>query len=146
MTKYVFLATSPICIYIYIYMQSYHTMLKPEQLISADDAVSRAMSMTTVYLGEALLRQEGLLLPDVHNSFIQEINTHVSTDREQCFMARWVLSNLKTSLQHHLNYVCKIGKCGTLLYRSNGDVLVALTKLMHCTRFLDKKMLIPRRQ
>ena len=52
-----------------------HTMLKPEQVVSADDAVSRAMSVTTVYVGEALLRQEGLLLPDVHNSFIQEINS-----------------------------------------------------------------------
>ena len=108
-----------------------HTMLKPEQVVSADDAVSRAMSVTTVYVGEALLRQEGLLLPDVHNSFIQEINTHVSTDREQCFTARWVLSNLKNSLQHHLNYVCKIRKCGTLLYRSNGDVLVALTNALY---------------
>ena len=38
-----------------------HAMLKPEQVISADDAVSRAMSVTTVYVGEALLQQEGLL-------------------------------------------------------------------------------------
>ena len=41
-------------------------MLKLEQVISADDAVSRAMSVTTVYVGEALLQQEGLLLPVIH--------------------------------------------------------------------------------
>ena len=31
-----------------------------------DDAIGQAMNMTTVYVGEAILRQEGLLLPNVH--------------------------------------------------------------------------------
>ena len=108
-----------------------HTILKPEQVVSVDDAVSRAMSITTVHVGETLLRQEGLLLPAVHNFFIQKINECIPKDREQCFTARWVLSNLKTSLQQHLSYFCKIKKCGTLLYRSNGDTLVALTNALY---------------
>ena len=33
---------------------------------SVDDAIDREMSITVVHVGEALLRQEGLLLPDVH--------------------------------------------------------------------------------
>ena len=32
-----------------------HTILKPKQVVSVDDAVSRAMSITTVHVGEALL-------------------------------------------------------------------------------------------
>ena len=36
---------------------------------TVDDDIGRAMSMTTVYVGEAILRQEGLLLPNVHNLF-----------------------------------------------------------------------------
>ena len=105
-----------------------HTILKPKQVVSVDDAVSRAMSITTVHVGETLLRQEVLLLPAVHNFFIQKINECIPKDREQCFTARWVLSNLKTSLQQHLS---KIKKCGTLLYRSNGDTLVALTNALY---------------
>ena len=35
-----------------------HTILKPEQVVSVDDAVSRAMSITTVHVGEALLNKD----------------------------------------------------------------------------------------
>ena len=41
--------------------------------------------------------------------------------------ARWILSNLNSTLQHHLSYCCKIRKHGTPLYRSNGDLLTSLT-------------------
>jgi len=41
------------------------------------------------------------------------------------------LSNLTTTLQHHLSYVCKVKKYGTLLYRSDGDSLHALTCSLH---------------
>ena len=34
------------------------------------------MSMTTVHVGEALLHQEGLLLPNVHNLFLQKLNSY----------------------------------------------------------------------
>ena len=51
-----------------------HSMLEPhvQQNLSVNNAVSRAMSMATVFVGEALLQNEGLLLPDVHNFFIKE--------------------------------------------------------------------------
>ena len=111
---------------------------------SVDDAISRAMSITIVHVGEALLRHEGLLLPDIHNFFTGELNTCTkicASEGEHALTARWVLSNLTSSLQHHLSYVCKIRKCGTLLYRTNGDILVALTnalyKLSHYTRLVS---------
>ena len=58
------------------------------------------------------------------------INTHTS-EKEQVLTARWVLSNLTSSLQRHLSYVCKIRKCGTLPYWTNGDILAALTNALH---------------
>ena len=94
-----------------------HTMLKLEDIKNDEDAIDRAMSMTTVRVGEAILVQQGLLLPDVHNYFLQQINASFSTSgKENSLSARWVLSNLTITLQHHLSYVCKIRKCGTLLY------------------------------
>ena len=103
----------------------------------AEDAMSRAMSMTTVHVGEALLNQDGLLLPDVHKFFLQKLNDVPlplpTSAKEQGLSARWVLSNLTTSLKHDLSYLCKIWKCGTLLYRSNGDILVALTNALYAS-------------
>ena len=49
-------------------------MIKSEDIKTAEDAMSRAMSMTTVHVGEALMNQEGLLLPDVHKFFLQKLN------------------------------------------------------------------------
>ena len=40
-------------------------------VIGVDDAINRAMSMTTVHV-EVLLRQEGLLLSDVRAFFLEK--------------------------------------------------------------------------
>ena len=109
---------------------------------SADDAINRAVHMTVVHVAEALVRQEGLLLPDVYKlytsgnnnpsckhsflprnrNFLEEMNAcaivDTSSENKQVLTARWVLSNLTSSLQHHLSYVCKVRKYGTLLYRT----------------------------
>ena len=81
------------------------------------------------------MRQEGLLLPDVYNYFLEEMNAcaiiDTSSENKQVLTARWVLSILTSSPQHHLSYVCKVRKYSTLLYRTNGDVLVALTNALH---------------
>ena len=44
---------------------------------------------------------------------------------------RWILSNLTTSLGHHLSCACKIRKLGTIIYRSNSDLLLALSNQMN---------------
>ena len=50
------------------------------------------------------------------------------------FKGRWILSNLVVCLQHHLSNTCKVRKHGTLLYRSNGDLLVSLSHLAYKSR------------
>ena len=45
--------------------------------------------------------------------------------------ARWLLSNLVVCLQHHLAYACRVRKDGTLLYRSNGDILASLSLALY---------------
>ena len=99
------------------------TIISPQHIKNVEDDINRAMKITTVYVEEVLLEQEGLLLPDVHNYFLQQC---LPTSAEPT--ARWVLSNLTASLTHHLSYVCKIRKCGTLLYRSNGSINKRLTQ------------------
>ena len=55
-------------------------------VIGVDDAINRAMSMTTVHV-EVLLRQEGLLLSDVHGEMKACINIH-TPEKEQILTAR----------------------------------------------------------
>ena len=45
-------------------------------------------------------------------------------ENEILVTARWLLSNLIVYLQHHLSY-------GTILYRSNGDLLTALSNALY---------------
>ena len=89
------------------------------------DIVNRSLVPTTLYVAELLYRQEALLLPSVHNAFshyaaetIQAAHIEFGDDVNQLVTARWLLSNLVSSLQHHLSYVCRIKKYGTLLYRT----------------------------
>ena len=39
--------------------------------------------------------------------------------------------HLTRSLKYHLSHVCKIRKCGTLLHRSNGDILLPIRNVLY---------------
>ena len=49
-------------------------MIHVSDVKSADDAINRAVHRTVVHVAETLVRQEGLLLPVVHNYFLEEMN------------------------------------------------------------------------
>ena len=95
---------------------------------SVDDAIYRTMSMTTVHVGEALMRQERLLL---HAFFLREmkacVNIHTS-EKEQVLTARWVLSNLYIFASTAFKLCVQNKKCGNT---SNGDIPAALTNALH---------------
>ncbi len=115
------------------------TSLPPiEKVGSVSDVINRAMAQASIHVAEILLQQEAILLPAVHTyfsarstesmnaanlQFVGGVKEHVTT--------RWVLSNLVVSLGHHLSYACRIRKYGTLLYRTDGDILNSLTVSLH---------------
>ena len=113
--------------------------IKSTNVKNLSDAINGAMQCTCIYVGEALLAEESMLLPSVHAFFLISIrelleasNIHISdTEIENSVTARWILSNLTTTYKHHLNSVCKIKKHGTILYRRDGDILCALSKALH---------------
>ena len=67
-------------------------MIHVSDVKSADDAINRAVHMTAVHVAEALVRQEGLLLPDVYNYFLEEMNAcaivDTSSENKQVLTAR----------------------------------------------------------
>lgn len=53
---------------------------------------------------------------------------------ESLVTTQWLLNNLTVLLQHHLSYACLIKKHGTILYRTNGDLLVSLSHSLHAAK------------
>ena len=101
---------------------------------SVEETLDRAMTMTVIEVGNALLDRNAraLLLPIVHEAFDRYANL-ISPKYEVELTAlkrssNWILSNLTSSLQHHIAYNCKTRKYGTLIYRSGTDLVAALTK------------------
>ena len=106
-----------------------------EDLPCAEAVVNKAIYSTAVYVGERLIQQEALLLPVVYmifTDFLSQFKTEANVESEVSEKnARWLLSNLIIHLQHHLSYAIRVKKLGTILYRSNGDFLTALTFSLH---------------
>ena len=98
-------------------------------------AMSRAMTDTCIYVANTIVKHEALLLPTVHEHFSIAVREHMSAINlqweEDQVTAQWILSNLIVTLGNHLSYACKIRRYGTLLYRTNGDLLSSLTVSLH---------------
>ena len=114
------------------------TLTPAKGINSIDNAVEHSLTLTAIYVGDIILRNEAILLPQVHETFSTFAIDTLSTSNLEwvgepkgLVTARCILSNLTATLQHHLSYVCKVKKYGTLLYRSNGDSLHALTCSLH---------------
>ena len=82
-----------------------------------------------------MIEQEALLLPAVYiifTDFLSQFQTEVNVESEVSEKnARWLLSNLIIHLQHHLSYAVRVKKLGTILYRSNGELLTTLSLSLH---------------
>ena len=79
-----------------------------------NDVVERALHETVIYVAEAILKQGALLLPAIHGRFTKFVLDFSSgadlklgeAEAHELFTARWILSNLNSTLQHHLSYCC----------------------------------------
>ena len=92
-----------------------------------------AMDRTVVHVGEELLQRNAILLPAVHDFFSScqdEITAVVNLQGTERKTSMWVLSNLSSSLKHHLVYTCKARKYGTLLYRPHTDLIPVIQQTL----------------
>ena len=78
---------------------------------SVEDVIDRAMIRVTIAVGKELLDGNVLLLPDVHNKFCTYANG--ISDTVNMPNSRWVISNLISSLKHHIACNCKTHKYDT---------------------------------
>ena len=83
-----------------------------------------SLTSTVLLVAETIRNQRAILLPVAYN--------HFKTKQEMITMrnASWLLRQLEESLDHHLSSLCKHRKYGTVLYRTGGDLLNALSRAL----------------
>ena len=101
---------------------------------SLEEALSHAARFTALHVGNALLKQTALLLPDMYEYFVEKVRATTdkhkiccSNDLLSVASSNWLRSQLSGYLQHHLAYKCTSKRYGTLLYHTGGDLIHALS-------------------
>ena len=114
---------------------------KAYQPTTSQEARDLAINATIAHVGEQLLQQRALLLPEIHDFFTEQQNQLVMANEieheGEAVTSQWLLSNLTTALQHHLEYACKAKKYGTILYRPNADLICCYSS--HYQSFISMK-------
>ena len=101
------------------------------EICTQEQAVLRAVHSSAILVGETLLEQNAILLPEVFDYFVSTYNTISQGMVQQRSLhyienPTWLLSQLSALLEQHMSYRCSVKKYGTVLYRYGGDLLHAL--------------------
>ena len=122
------------------------TMSSVSDIHSLDEALLHATHVCALSVGDALLQQTALLLPNVYDTFcntLGEISEQqsiaLSQDIQGVVSPGWLRSQLSLTLENHMSYRMCIKRYGTLIYRSGGDLLHALTVSLGHNRSKTKK-------
>ena len=115
------------------------TELQNEQEISTQDqALMHSVRMSAVMVGEALLNQTALLLPEVFE-LTKSHGILLKQDLHAITNSNWLLSQLSAILEQHMAYRCSVKRYGTVFYRYGGDLLHALNVSLGQTRMKSNK-------
>ena len=122
------------------YCQQIHCV---EKIRTPQDVINIAMAKTVVTVGNVLLENRAMLLPIIHSMFTNYAQDLAKAEDLQeppelkSLSSRWVLSELTAQLQHHMVYSCKVRKYGTLVYRTNSDLILLLSEAMWKLRSIE---------
>ena len=111
-----------------------------------DEALSNAAHFSGIHVGEALLKHNALLHPDVYDIFLDKLTeitrvcSIVLEDVKSTASPSWLRSQLSTLLEHHMAYRCSVKKYGTVLYRYGGDLVHALNVSLGQARSQSQKV------
>ena len=100
------------------------------------DIISMATNKMLVDVGTMLLDNQATLLPIICANFHQyatELAVEQGIEESQevkSVNSRWILGEITTTYQHHVAYVCKVRKYGTLVYRPTSDIHALLSEAL----------------
>ena len=96
------------------------------KVLTIQDVIDVSIMKTVVSVGNILLENRAVLLPNIHEIFMGHVTdmsrvADISLKDIKDVSSRYILSSLTASLQHHITYSCKVWKYGTLVHRPNID-------------------------
>ena len=105
-----------------------HSLGTVGEIQTFESAVEYAARLVAIDVGEALLNQTAILLPQAYDIFREKLMSfpEVIINREPPSHL-WLRTQLSSLLEHHMAFRCCIPKHGTILYRYGGDMLHALS-------------------
>ena len=101
-----------------------------------DDIVCLATTKMLIMVGKMLLNNKATLLPTICSEFktyVNELSTAVDIQKHpeiQLVSSKWILTEILAKYQHHVTYICKVRKYGTLVYRPTSDVHALLSEAL----------------
>ena len=84
-----------------------------------------AVLSTILMVATTIRKDNAILLPAAHKYFTSLLKQSPPTSRERT--CRWLLKELEKVLGHHMTSTCKHKKHGTVLSRTGGDLINALS-------------------
>ena len=111
-------------------LQELMVTLKAADLASVVDS---ALNEVTLSVAEILYKQEAILLPTVYDMLTKLLRDQTAT-RDKGISKQHLFSHLKQTLNEHLTCCTLQKSAGTLLYRKDGNLLLALTKALQRER------------
>ena len=100
-----------------------HVMLQLQDLEQGIE--EHAVLSTILMVGTTIRKDNAILLPAAHKHFTSSLKQPPPRSRE-C-TCRWLLKELEKVLSHHMTSTCKHKKHGTVLSRTGGDLMNALS-------------------
>lgn len=109
-----------------------------------DNALTYTSTLSAIHVGNALLKQTALLLPEVYERFKAQLldftkQHNIIVMKEDIPGSVWLRSQLSSKLEHHMAYKCSIMRIGTVIYRYGGDIFHALSVSLGQARNHDSK-------
>ena len=122
-----------------IIQQTQKGIQTPITLTSDDELIQICMKRAIVTVGNELLQRNVLLLQTVHDIFCRYVNEMAQGLKiNKVVSSAWILSNLTVALGKHITYTCSTRKFGTIIYRSNSDLVPALSHALWKIRNMPK--------
>ena len=103
---------------------------------NAEDIICAVTNRMLITVGTMLMENRAMLLPSILSDFKQYakdliIAKCIQEPQElKSISSRWILSEVTAKFQHHVTYICKVRKHGTLVYRPTSDLLTLLSEAM----------------
>ena len=115
----------------------------PYSITRESELIEIATKYTVIHVAQMLLDNQALTLLSAHGTFLGQLDSFLPMSSLRCRpdkpgTPRWLLSQLSSSLQHHMSYTCRVKRHGVILFR-RGREIDALSHALYSANIISSK-------